>query len=157
MATMTIDHVELFVPERRRAASWYALVLGFEVVARHEGWAEDPRGPLMISADGGTTMLALFHGQPQGTRETAGFARVALRVDAKRFLDFLNRLGELGIVDQAGRPVTRDVVIDHQHAWSIYFADPYGHRLEMTTYEHEAVRAALAELQVPAQPDWIVR
>jgi hypothetical protein len=34
-------------------------------------------------------------------------------------------------------------LVDHGKAFSIYFNDPYGHRLEVTTYEHEATRAAL--------------
>jgi hypothetical protein len=35
------------------------------------------------------------------------------------------------------------MVVDHDLAFSIYFCDPYGHRLEITTYEHEAVREGL--------------
>lgn len=138
-----IDHVELFVTDRRRAADWYGLVLGLEAVPQHEHWAEDPRGPLMISSDGGRTMLALFHGQPQGSRDTAGFHRVAFRVGATRFLEFLARLPELGLTDHGERPVTVDSVVDHAQAYSLYFCDPYGHRLELTTYEHEAVKAGL--------------
>jgi catechol 2,3-dioxygenase-like lactoylglutathione lyase family enzyme len=29
---MTIDHVELFVPDRHEAAAWYRSVLGLEVL-----------------------------------------------------------------------------------------------------------------------------
>ena len=72
-----IDHVELFVPERRAAAAWYARVLGLEIVPGCEHWAEDPRGPLMIGTRDAGTKLALFRGEPQGERETAGFHRVA--------------------------------------------------------------------------------
>ena len=42
--------------------------------------------------------------------------------------------------DHQGWPVTADAVVDHNLAYSIYFCDPYGHRLEVTTYEHDAVR-----------------
>jgi hypothetical protein len=34
----------------------------------------------MISPDGGRSKLALFEGNPQGSRTTAGFHRVAFRV-----------------------------------------------------------------------------
>lgn len=136
-----LDHVELFVPDRWEAAEWYGRVLGLRVVPEAEFWAEDPRGPLMISSDGGHTKLALFEGEPQGGRPTAGFHRVAFRVGAGSFAAFVGRLGDLGLVDEAGNPVDADRVTDHDLAWSIYFSDPFGHRLEVTTYEYDEVRA----------------
>jgi glyoxylase I family protein len=142
-----IDHVELFVPDRQEAASWYKRALGLDIVEECRHWAENPSGPLMISSDDGTTKLALFTGQPQGTRETAGFHRVAFAVDARGFVAFLERLSALQLQDHQGRPVHADAVVDHQQAYSIYFADPYGHRLEVTTYDYEAVRAALAPVR----------
>lgn len=127
----TIDHVELFVPDRYEAAAWYRRVLGLEVLAEHEDWAEHPEGPLMISSDGGRTMLALFTGDPQASRPTAGFHRVAFRVSGAAFLAFRDRLRDL-------EAVLRDVR-DHDKAWSLYFSDPWGHRLEVTTYDHAFV------------------
>lgn len=134
----TIDHIELYVPDRRQAASWYAKVLGCELVAGTEAWAAISSGPLMISPDGGRTKLALFTGEPQGSRRTAGFHRVAFRVSASTFLAFTARLADLEIME--GREAAR--MVDHGGAFSIYFTDPYGHRLEVTTYEVEPVRAA---------------
>jgi catechol 2,3-dioxygenase-like lactoylglutathione lyase family enzyme len=139
-----LDHVELFVPDRHEAASWYQRALGLEIVEWCRQWADDPRGPLMISSDGGATKLALFAGEPQGARETAGFHRVAFSTDARGFLAFLQRLESVELHDQHGRPVQADAVVDHRQAYSIYFIDPYGHRLEVTTYDYDAVRAALA-------------
>ena len=100
----------------------------------------------MISSDGGITKLALFEGKPQESRPTAGFHRVAFRVDAKGFIEFLRRLSGLDLRDPEGQPLTSDSVVDHQKAYSISLSDPYGHRLEVTTYDYEAVRASLAEL-----------
>jgi catechol 2,3-dioxygenase-like lactoylglutathione lyase family enzyme len=134
----TLDHVELFVPDRRSAASWYAKVLGCELVAGTESWADNPDGPLMVSPDSGRTKLALFTGEPPGRRPTAGFHRVAFRVSASAFLAFTARMTDLGL-EEAGAPAR---VVDHGGAWSVYFTDPYGHRLEVTTYEVEPVRAA---------------
>lgn len=135
-----IDHVEVFVPDRRAAAEWYHRVLGLRVLPEHEHWAGDPRGPLMISSDGGSTKIALFEGQPQGARETAGFHLVAFRVGAENFFRFLARLGELDLVDHRGQKVTPASVRDHDAAFSLYFNDPYGHRLELTTYEYAEVK-----------------
>jgi len=140
-----LDHVELFVPDRHQAAEWYRRVLGMTVVPEYEQWAGDPRGPLMISSDRGSTKLALFEGVPQGSRETAGFHLVAFRVGAVDFVRFLNGLPDLGLIDHRGRLVTADSAVDHAVAYSIYFCDLFGHRLELTTYEYEDAKAKLVQ------------
>ena len=140
---LQIDHVELFVPDRQEAADWYCRVLGLQVVAGFDQWTAKPGGPLMIATPAGGTKLALFEGQPQQARSTAGFHRVAFRVDAAGFLAFVRGLDHRQLSDHQGRAVTTDAVVDHDLAYSIYFCDPYGHRLEVTTYEHDAVREGL--------------
>ena len=97
----------------------------------------------MISSDGGSTKLALFEGRPQASRPTAGFHRVAFRVDADGFASFLRRLAELKILDEREQAITVDAAVDHGQAYSVYFPDPYGHRLEITTYDYEATRERL--------------
>ena len=134
-----IDHVELFVPDRNEAARWYGRILGLVVVPEYEQWAKHPQGPLMISSDGGSTKLALFQGTPQGSKETAGFHLVAFRVRAASFIRFLERLPDLDLTDPRGRRVTSDLVVDHGRAFSIYFSDPFGHRLELTTYDYKEI------------------
>ena len=141
-----IDHVEFFVPDRHVAAAWYERVLGLEVLPGFEHWSDDPRGPLMISPDGGNTKLALFTGTPQGERETAGFHLVAFRVGAEAFVEFLRLLSHLALIDHHNRTVTADLVADHDSAFSLYFNDPYGHRLELTTYDYKETKAALVSL-----------
>ena len=139
-----IDHVEMFVPDRVAAAEWYTRVLGLEVVEDFRVWADDAGGPLMISTREGGTKLALFHGTSQSSRPTVGFHRVAFAVDGDSFIEFVNGVESLHLHDRDGRPVSASSVFDHQLAFSIYFSDPYGHNLEITTYDHEQVRAALA-------------
>lgn len=136
-----LDHVELFVPDRQAAAAWYGEVLGLVPLPGTDEWAAAPGGPLMISPDGGQTKLALFQGEPQGGRATAGFHRVAFRVSGADFLVFVDRANQMGL--QEGERPPR--VVDHHTAFSIYFTDPYGHHLEVTTYEHRVVRAASAK------------
>jgi catechol 2,3-dioxygenase-like lactoylglutathione lyase family enzyme len=140
---LQIDHVELFVPERCAAAEWYSRTLGFEIVKDCEAWAADPRGPLMISTDGGSTMLALFEGEPQGTQQVVGLRRVAFRVDGEAFLEFLDRLERVPVHDHDGTVVKVEDVKDHDRAWSIYFCDPYGTRLEITSYDYDAIAGRL--------------
>jgi catechol 2,3-dioxygenase-like lactoylglutathione lyase family enzyme len=149
---LQIDHVEMFVPDRAEAAGWYERALGLRVIPEFREWADDPEGPLMISSDDGSTKLALFVGSPQESRPTAGFHRVAFRVDSDGFIRFLRLLtADLRLRNHENRPVTHDSVVDHDKAYSVYFCDPYGHRLEVTTYDYEATRAAIAELRKPTR------
>jgi catechol 2,3-dioxygenase-like lactoylglutathione lyase family enzyme len=120
-----IDHVEVFVPDRREAARWYERVFGLEIMDGFEEWAANG-GPLMVSSGGGTK-LALFEGEPRGSRETVGFRRVAFRVGGEGFVEFLGKLPELGVESR---------VTDHDKAYSVYFPDPYGNDFEVTTYDH---------------------
>ena len=141
---MTIDHVELFVSDRYAAEQWYERALGLAVIPESESWASDPRGPLMISGDGGTTKLALFEGT-RPPRPESGFCRVAFRLDATAFAEAIDRLAELQIRDSRGRPMGAEARVDHGKAFSVYFSDPYGHQLEITTYDHVAVVKAVAK------------
>lgn len=132
---LQIDHVELFVPDRYEAARWYERVLGLRIVPECEAWAADG-GPLMISSDEGSTKLALFEGRPDACSQAAAFRRVAFRVTADGFAEFLRRLPEIQLVDSRGRAVTHESVVDHQQAYSIYFNDLWTHQLEVTTYDY---------------------
>ena len=147
-----IDHVEMFVPDRYLAAAWYQDVLGLTVLREYEDWANDRHGPLMISSDDGNTKLALFEGEPQGSRDTAGFALVAFRVDGTMFIEFLKGLSDVSLLDRRGKRVTRQAVADHDRAYSIYFCDPYGHPLEITTYDHDAVTRLREDAQLVDAP-----
>jgi catechol 2,3-dioxygenase-like lactoylglutathione lyase family enzyme len=130
-----IDHVELFVPDRYEAAKWYEQVLGLSVVPEFEPWAT-PGGPLMLSSDEGNTKLALFEGEPRGSRETAGHHRVAFRVNGAGFIEFLRGLEATALFNDKGERLTRRHVVDHDQAFSIYFCDPYGNRCEITSYDY---------------------
>lgn len=133
-----IDHVELFVPDRYEAAKWYENVLGLQIVKPFEDWA-GAGGPLMISSDNGGTMLALFEGQPQGQQQPIGIRRIAFRVSSHGFLQLLSRLDAVPVFDAEKQQVTKQDVVDHDKSWSIYFCDPYGNRLEITTYDYQLV------------------
>jgi catechol 2,3-dioxygenase-like lactoylglutathione lyase family enzyme len=134
-----IDHVELFVPDRREAAEWYGRVFGLEVVPEFEFWADDEGGPLMVGTAQGRTLLALFKGAPPRAEALVGFRRVAFRVDGEGFLQFLDRLASIPLYKASGARLTRADVVDHAQSWSVYFVDPYGHPFEITTYDYDLV------------------
>ena len=134
---MKIDHIEVFVPSREQAADWYGKVFGFQVLEEHRDWATEG-GPLMISSDGGNTMIALFKGPPQSQQEVRGFRLLAFRVNASDFLRFLESSGTW-----RSTPLSPEDIQDHEKAISVYFSDPFGNLLEVTTYEHARVRNEL--------------
>ncbi len=129
-----LDHVHVRVHDRAAAAVWYHRVLGLVPAPEHRAWAEDPRGPLFLATPAGAHCLALFAGEP----ELVGDHTVAFRTDAGGFAAFLDRLGELTLTEGRGGPLTRDSVVDHGGAWSLYFRDPDGNRIELTTYQDPA-------------------
>src|SRR5207237_2528063 len=70
-----VDHVEVLVRDQYQAAAWYRQILGLQILPQYEDWAP-AGGALMISSDGGRTMLALFVGEPQGRHRVVGLRRV---------------------------------------------------------------------------------
>ncbi len=125
--TEGIDHVSFSVRDLEASADWYQRVLGLE--RRHE---ETWDIPVMLGK--GTTALALFPpGDVVGARESAapsgpGFRHLAFRVTRENFERAQSVLDEL----QIGYEFQ-----DHEISYSIYFPDPDGNRLEITTYELE--------------------
>jgi catechol 2,3-dioxygenase-like lactoylglutathione lyase family enzyme len=120
-----IDHVALAVDNIERAAQWYIDVLGFE--RRHEGvW-----GGVPTFLGKGTTGVALFppretESEPETHTGKGRFLHLAFRADAKNFAVAQKELNERGI---------KYHFQDHEISHSIYFRDPDGHELEITTYD----------------------
>jgi catechol 2,3-dioxygenase-like lactoylglutathione lyase family enzyme len=119
-----IDHVAMSVRNVERSAQWYIDVLGFE--HRHQGVWDGI--PTFIGK--GTTAIALFpiksnvkvSSQPAEIR----MLHLAFRADRKNFLAAQEELRRRGIKFEFD---------DHKISHSIYFRDPDGHQLEITTYE----------------------
>lgn len=120
-----IDHVALAVRDVERSAQWYQDVLGLRRLH------QDVWGSFPAVVGVGTTSLALFPVEgsdpmPRPGRDTLAMRHVAFRIDGAAFLRAQAELQRRGI------PVEFQ---DHEIAHSIYFHDPDGHQLEITTYE----------------------
>jgi catechol 2,3-dioxygenase-like lactoylglutathione lyase family enzyme len=118
-----IDHVAMGVRDIERSARWYIEVLGFERF--HAGMWDGV--PTFIGK--GNTGIALFPAghepKPSAYREIR-MLHLAFRANRENFLTAQHELEERGIKFEFQ---------DHEIARSIYFCDPDGHQLEITTYE----------------------
>src|SRR5438046_521393 len=120
-----IDHVALSVRDIERSAEWYIDVLGFE--RRYQGMWNGI--PTFIGK--GNTAIALFpprhDDSSSGTRSNKiRMLHLAFRANRENFLGARQELKKRGI---------RFEFQDHEISHSIYFRDPDGHQLEITTYE----------------------
>ena len=121
-----IDHVALSVRDVELSAKWYIDVLGFE--RKHEGlWNGIPT---FIAK--GTTAIALFPARNHDSKKTPArsaeisMLHLAFRANRKNFLIAQDELKRRGI---------KFHFQNHEICHSIYFRDPDGHELEITTYE----------------------
>ncbi|MDZ5810013.1 VOC family protein [Halorubrum sp. AD140] len=137
-----VDHVELFVTDWDDAASWYERVLGITPDASFEEWWATGSGPLMLSVDD-ATKLALFERESAVRGHEVSPTRIAFRTDADGFVSFLDRLDTLELTGHDGDPVTPDDVVDHELSYSVYFTDPDGNLLELTTNDYDEATSRL--------------
>lgn len=120
-----LDHVALAVRDVESSAQWYIDVLGFE--RQHdELWNGIP-----VFVGKGNAAVALFPARadetlPSSSRGGRRILHFAFRADRQNFLAAQDELKRRGIVFQFQ---------DHEISHSIYFRDPDGHEIEITTYE----------------------
>jgi catechol 2,3-dioxygenase-like lactoylglutathione lyase family enzyme len=120
-----LDHVAVTVTDVDSSIAWYRDVLGLKHVHEEE-WG---RHPAFLTS--GSTGLALFPAKgsgppPKGHPDGLAMWHVAFRADRRNFDAAREELDTRSI---------RYNFSDHGLAHSIYFHDPDGHLVEITTYE----------------------
>jgi len=114
-----LDHVAIAVGDQRSSEEWYREVLGLE--REHaDAWGDTPVA-LMAEGSG----VALFGSGPSG-KATVGLRHIAFRVDRDNFEAAQEELRRRGIGFEFQ---------DHGVSHSVYFQDPDGFQLELTTYD----------------------
>jgi catechol 2,3-dioxygenase-like lactoylglutathione lyase family enzyme len=117
-----IDHIALRCESLEASKAWYENTLGFEHVFPKQ-WGDVP-----VVLRLGSTFITLFPQKPNEPPPPNGRAwHLALR--AATYADFRTAQSEL-----ASQGVSFEFR-DHEIAHSIYFADPDGFLLEITTYD----------------------
>ena len=120
-----LDHVALSARDVARSAQWYAEVLGFKRLH------EDKWNGIPVFVGNGHAAIALFPaaeevGSASADRAAVRTLHFAFRTDRENFLRAQDELKKRAILFEFQ---------DHEISHSIYFRDPDGHKIEITTYE----------------------
>lgn len=119
-----LDHVGLVVRDMQRAIQWYQDVLGME--RRYQDVWTGKRDPVVMAS--GNVQVALFlpAGEAGSPPTHDDNEHLAVRVDRANF-ELARRM-----LDARDIPAK---LWDHQICQSVYFFDPDGNQIEVTTFE----------------------
>ena len=124
-----IDHVALSVVDLERSLKFYTEVLGLKISPR-----EYQKPGVEYFLDCGTSLIGLIQGEKNGEKhllQDAGLGgnHVSFRIPTKDFDRYHEEIKSLGI--------TITYIKKREKSWSIYFLDPDGNKLELTSWPLE--------------------
>ena len=116
-----LSHIGLFVTDMQRMRDFYIRLLGFKVMDEGALRKGSPRLTFLSKDPKDHHQIVLVEGREPGTRSTVN--QITFRVASIREVRKMHDLAVANNV-QGVDPV------DHGNAWSVYFLDPEGNRLE---------------------------
>jgi catechol 2,3-dioxygenase-like lactoylglutathione lyase family enzyme len=124
MELEALDHVGINVADVERSIRWYRDVLGLRRV-HEEAWGDFPA---VLEANGSGVALFPRDAAPAtpAVRADDDMSHVGFRTTRRGLEQAKAEVRALGIDHHVG---------DYGVAWSVYFDDPDGHQIEITTYE----------------------
>lgn len=132
-----IDHIEMFVSDREKAAKWYEGIFGLKPIKELDAWTKI--GPLFIGTEDRSITLALMNGKKEND---GSINRMAFRTTGEKFINFLDKVDSLDLFFLEEK-VTKEQVVDHDLSYSIYFDDHDGNKLELTSYDHDYLKSKI--------------
>ncbi len=116
-----LSHIGLWVTDMGRMRDFYARVLGFKVMDQGELRSGGPRLTFLSKDPKDHHQIVLVTGREKGTKSTVNQItfRVASIKEVRAMHDVAVAHGIKGVDP-----------VDHGNAWSVYFPDPEGNRLE---------------------------
>ncbi len=124
-----IDHAAISVVDLDRSLKFYTQVLGLNISER-----EYQKPGVEYFLDCGTSLIGLIQGDPNGDHHEmqdggVGGNHVSFRVPTSEFDRVVEELKE--------RSVTITFQKKRERSWSVYFLDPDGNKLEITSWPLE--------------------
>jgi catechol 2,3-dioxygenase-like lactoylglutathione lyase family enzyme len=124
-----VDHVALSVADLERSRKFYEEVLGLKVSPR-----ENQKPGTEYFLDCGASLVGLIQGDPKGDKHELqdgglGGNHFSFRVPTKDF--------DAAVEELKRRNVTITFEKKRERSWSVYFLDPDGNKLELTSWPQE--------------------
>jgi catechol 2,3-dioxygenase-like lactoylglutathione lyase family enzyme len=116
-----LSHIGLFVSDMAKMRHFYTRLLGFKVMDEGALRAGGPRLTFLSKDPKDHHQIVLVTGREPGTRSTIN--QITYRVASIREVRKMYDLAVANKVDGIDP-------VDHGNAWSVYFLDPEGNRLE---------------------------
>jgi catechol 2,3-dioxygenase-like lactoylglutathione lyase family enzyme len=116
-----LSHIGLWVTDMDRMREFYTRLLGFKVMDEGELRSGGPRLTFLSKDPKDHHQIVLVTGREKGTRSTVN--QITFRVASLKEVRAMHDLAVANRVEGVDP-------VDHGNAWSVYFLDPEGNRLE---------------------------